>query len=486
MKGKKIYFITGSQHLYGEETLKQVAQNSKDIVAHLNYAGAPFDIVWKETVKTPGEITDMMKAVNADDSCVGIITWMHTFSPAKMWINGLAILNKPILHLHTQANEKIPYDSIDMDFMNLNQAAHGDREFGHIVTKMKIPRKVVAGFYKDPEVSDSIFVWMRAAAALDFSKSLKIARFGDNMREVAVTDGDKVAAQIKLGWSVNGYGIGDFVDWANRVTEEEADALLIEYKNLYGFATDDIAAVREQAKYEIALERFLTSGSFGAVTTTFEDLHGLKQLPGLAIQRIMGKGFGFGGEGDWKTSALLAVMKYMASGLAGGTSFMEDYTYHMEKGKELVLGAHMLEVCPTLAADAVRINVKPLGIGGKEPPARLTFHAKAGKAVNATLVDLGNRFRLIVNIIEIVDGTDMPNLPVAQVLWRAEPSLQVSATAWIYAGGAHHTVLSTQLTLEHLLDFAEMCGIECVIIDKNTELRSFKDRLALSDLLWCK
>lgn len=486
MKDKKIYFITGSQNLYGEEPLKQVAQNSKNIVAHLNKAGAPFEIVWQDTVKTADEITRMMKAVNADDSCVGIITWMHTFSPAKMWINGLAILNKPVLHLHTQVNEKIPYDSIDMDFMNLNQAAHGDREFGHIVTKMRIPRKVVAGYYKYAEVVDSIYTWMRAAAALDFSKSLKVARFGDNMREVAVTDGDKVAAQMKLGFSVNGYGIGELVDCISQVTEEETDALMSEYKSLYSLATDNAAAVREQAKYEIALEKFLMTNKFGALTTTFEDLHGLRQLPGLAIQRLMGKGYGFGGEGDWKTSALLAIMKYMAAGIEGGTSFMEDYTYHMEKGRELVLGAHMLEVCPTLAGDRVRIDVKPLGIGGKEPPARLTFHAKAGKAVNATLVDLGSRLRLIVNTIEIVDGTDMPNLPVAQVLWKAEPSLQASATAWIYAGGAHHTVLSTQLTLEHLLDFAEMCGIECVIIDKNTELNSFKQNLKLSDLLWNK
>jgi len=371
-----------------------------------------------------------------------------------------------------------------MDFMNLNQSAHGDREFGHIMSKMRINRKVVAGYYQDEKVLEEIFTWMRAAAAFKFSRELKVIRIGDNMRDVAVTEGDKVSAQIKLGWSVNGYGIGDLVDYVDKVSDGEIEDLLARYRKEYEIITADLESVREQARYEIAIERMLEDKKAKALTTTFEDLHGLKQLPGLSIQRLMEKGYGFGAEGDWKTAALTAVIKYMGKGLEGGATFMEDYTYHLPEGDQFILGAHMLEICPSIAEEKPKIDVQPLGIGGKNPPARLIFKAKPSKAVVATLIDLGDRFRLIVNKINIIKGREMPKLPVAQVLWKPEPSLSVSATAWIYAGGAHHTVLSTQINEKHLRDFASIADIEYVEINEKTELDEFVEKLMVSDAVW--
>ncbi|NLC16532.1 MAG: L-arabinose isomerase [Clostridiales bacterium] len=486
MKDKILYFVVGSQHLYGEETLKQVAEHAQEMARFLDsQEDNPVTIKYLDTVKTPQEVTDMCQKVNFDPQCVGIIAWMHTFSPAKMWINGLKILNKPMLHLHTQYNEKIPYDSIDMDFMNLNQAAHGDREFGHIVTRLRIRRKIVVGYYKDPDVLKQIFVFARAAAAAAKSKTLKVARFGDNMREVAVTEGDKVEAQVRLGWSINGYGLGDLVEYIDRVSQKEIDGLVETYKEKYVFQKDiDLEAVKTQAKYQIALERFLQDGGFDAFTTTFENLHGLKQLPGLACQVLMEKGYGFGAEGDWKTAALTHLVKYMAAGLEGGSSFMEDYTYHLEKGKQAILGAHMLEVCPTIAEGKPSLEVHPLGIGGKEPPARLVFEGKTGDAMLITLVDMGDRFRMIVNKARIIKPQAMPKLPVARVLWQPLPDMATSAQAWIMAGGAHHSVLTTQLELEHIQDFARIMDIELIVIDQNTDINRLENELMISDFVW--
>lgn len=489
---KEFWFITGSQHLYGEETLKQVNAHSEEMAAYIDgHDAIPCKLVFKPVVTTPSEITNIIEEANADRKCTGVITWMHTFSPSKMWIAGFNILNKPLLHLHTQYNRDIPWDSIDMDFMNLNQAAHGDREHGFICTRMGISRKVVAGYWKDEKVLDRIAIWMRAAAAWSESKSLKVARFGDNMREVAVTEGDKVEAQIKLGWSVNGYGVGNLVKYINAVTDEEINTLVKEYDEKYEISSDTrndaakMASIREQARIEAGMKKFLTQGDFGAFTTTFEDLHGIKQLPGLAVQRLMEQGYGFGGEGDWKTSALTRIMKYMATGLKGGTSFMEDYTYHFEPGNEMVLGAHMLEVCPTLAADKPKIEVHPLGIGGKEDPARIVFDGDAGKAIAVTMIDMGNRFRMIVHELNMVKvETPMPNLPVARVLWKPEPDLYTGAEAWILAGGAHHTCLSYALTAEHLRDFAEIAGIEFILIDKDTDIHSLKKELRFNEIEW--
>lgn len=486
MKNKVVYFVVGSQHLYGEEVLKQVVEHGREIAMFFNsQKDNPVTIKYYDTVKTPEEITAMARSVNSDPECIGIITWMHTFSPAKMWINGLKILNKPMLHINTQFNECIPYDTIDMDFMNLNQSAHGDREFGHIVSRLRIRRKVVAGYYKDEEVYKKIFTWCRAAAAADKSNTLKVARLGDNMREVAVTEGDKVEAQTRFGWSVNGYGIGDFLNYVNKVSPKETDRVIENYKEQYILEKDvDIDAVKVQAKYEIALKRFLNEGGFSAFTTTFENLHGLEQLPGLACQTLMKEGYGFGAEGDWKTSAMTHLLKYMAQGLDGGTSFMEDYTYHLEKGKEAILGAHMLEVCPSIADSKPSLEVHPLSIGGKEHPARLVFEGKTGNALLVTLIDLGDRFRMIVNQAEIIKPASMPKLPVARVLWRPMPDLKTSAAAWIMAGGAHHSVLTTQLDLEHIRDFARIMNVELVVIDKNTDLDKLENDLLISDFVW--
>lgn len=486
----EFWFVTGSQHLYGEETLKQVEEHSRVIVEGLNRDSIiPFKLVFKPVVTTSEGIRKLCIEANANDECAGIITWMHTFSPAKMWIGGLSELRKPLLHLHTQFNRDIPWDSIDMDFMNLNQSAHGDREYGFIGARMGIARKVVVGHWEDPDVRERLGRWMRTAVAFTESRNLKVARFGDNMREVAVTEGDKVEAQIKFGWSVNGYGIGDLVQYIKDVPEQKVNELFDEYAELYdivpeGFHEGPVReSIREQARIELGLKAFLEERNFTAFTTTFEDLHGMKQLPGLAVQRLMAEGYGFGGEGDWKTAALVRVMKIMADGK--GTSFMEDYTYHFEHGNEMILGAHMLEVCPTIAATRPRIEVHPLSIGGKEDPARLVFDGDAGAAVNASLIDLGHRFRLVINEVDAVKPEkEMPKLPVARILWKPRPSLRDSAEAWILAGGAHHTCFSFAVTTEQLQDWAEMAGIECIVINENTIPQSIRKELRWNEMFW--
>jgi L-arabinose isomerase len=486
----EFWFVTGSQHLYGEEALKKVEEHSKIITEGLDRDTViPFKLVFKPVVTTPNGIRKLCIEANANDACAGMITWMHTFSPAKMWIGGLSELRKPLLHLHTQFNRDIPWDSIDMDFMNLNQSAHGDREYGFIGARMGIARKVVAGHWEDPNVRKRIAGWMRTAVAFTESRNLKIARFGDNMREVAVTEGDKVEAQIQFGWSVNGYGIGDLVQYINDVSEQKVNELFDEYTELYDIAPEGLRegavreSIREQARIELGLKAFLQGGNFTAFTTTFEDLHGMKQLPGLAVQRLMAEGYGFGGEGDWKTAALVRLMKIIADGK--GTSFMEDYTYHFEPGNELILGAHMLEVCPTIAATRPKLEVHPLSIGGKADPARLVFDGGAGAAVNASLIDIGHRFRLIVNEVDAVKvEKDMPKLPVARILWKPRPSLRDSAEAWILAGGAHHTCFSFVVTTEQLQDWAEMTGIECVVINEHTSPQSIRNELRWNEVVW--
>jgi L-arabinose isomerase len=490
MKEYQFWFVTGSQHLYGPETLLEVEQHSREIVDELNRdAAVSGTIVFKSVLTTSDEILKLCLEANADESCIGLMTWMHTFSPAKMWIGGLSQLKKPLLHLHTQYNRDIPWDTIDMDFMNTNQAAHGDREYGFINTRMGISRKVVVGHWSETGVKERIGGWMRTAAAFIEGRRLKVARFGDNMREVAVTEGNKVGAQIQFGWSVNTYGVGDLVQRVNDVSESELNALMDEYAETYdiveaGRSAGPIRdAIRYQGRIELGMKAFLSEGGFGAFTTTFEDLHGLEQLPGLAVQRLMGQGYGFAGEGDWKTAALLRVSKLMAGN--AGTSFMEDYTYHMEPGHALVLGSHMLEICPTISATKPRIEVHPLGIGGKADPARLVFDGRGGRALNASVIDLGNRFRLLINVVEAVQPKQaMPKLPVARVLWKPEPSLNESAEAWILAGGAHHTVFSYTITPEQLIDWAEMAGIEYVLIDKNTSPLAFRNELRVSDMAW--
>lgn len=486
------WFVTGSQHLYGPETLEMVAADSKAISEGLDKNPAiPCRVIFKPVLTTPDAIRKLCLEANSDDSCAGIITWMHTFSPAKMWIAGLSVLNKPLLHLHTQFNRDIPWDSIDMDFMNLNQSAHGDREYGFIGSRMRIARKVIVGHWQDEATCSRIGSWMRTAVAVEAGRSLKVARFGDNMREVAVTEGDKVEAQIKLGWSINGYGIGDLVQRINSVSDSDVSRLIEEYSQAYEIAdhirasSEAMDSIKEQARIELGMRSFLEEGGFGAFTTTFEDLHGMKQLPGLAVQRLMAGGYGFGGEGDWKTAALVRVMKVMSEGLPGGTSFMEDYTYHLAPGNELVLGAHMLEVCPTIAATKPRIEVHPLSIGGKADPARLVFDGASGRAVCASLVDMGNRFRLIINEVEAVRiEKDMPKLPVARILWKPLPSLHQGAEAWILAGGAHHTAFSFAVTAEQLMDWAEMVGIECVLINENTNLLNFRNELRWNEMAY--
>jgi L-arabinose isomerase len=490
VKPFEFWFVTGSQHLYGPETLEKVAEHSQEMANGLNQGnGAHSKIVYKPVVKTSEEIRKVMIEANADDNCGGIITWMHTFSPAKMWIAGLSELKKPLLHLHTQYNRDIPWNEIDMDFMNLNQAAHGDREYGFIGARMGIARKVVVGHWQDNETLGRIATWMRTAVAFNESKNLKVARFGDNMRRVAVTEGDKVEAQIKFGWTVNGYGIGDLVARMNDFSEEDVDRLVAEYEEKYDFVTEgkESGPVREsiryQARIELGMRAFLEEGGYTAFTTTFEDLHGMNQLPGLAVQRLMEDGYGFAGEGDWKTAALLRIMKIMTDNQ--GTSFMEDYTYHMEPGNEMVLGSHMLEICPTIAETKPMIEVHPLGIGGKDDPARMVFNSRPGKAVNFSVIDLGHRFRLLVNEVEAVRvEKEMPNLPVARVLWKPQPSLRDSAEAWIFGGGAHHTVFSYEITSEQLQDWAEMAGIECAIIAADTKPYVFRNELRIADLTW--
>ena len=483
---KKLYFIVGSQDLYGEECLKQVAEDSRQMVAFLNEkVGDLAEIELLPTVETSEIcIQDMRKASN-DDDCVGVITWMHTFSPAKMWIKGLQELRKPLLHLHTQANEKLPYDEIDMDFMNLNQSAHGDREYGFIVARMGIPHEVVAGYYKHDDVVAKIRQFASVAKAISYSKSLKVASFGNNMREVAVTDGDRVESQIKYGWECNYYALGDLVGIINQVTEEEIDAKMKEYTDKYTMKTDRIDSVREQAKYEVGLEKFLSANGIGAFADTFQDLHGLKQLPGIAAQNLMGKGIGFGPEGDYKISALSAVLMKMSEGKEGATGFIEDYTYDLTPGQELELASHMLEVPPAFAATKPEIDVIPLGIGGKAAPARLVFEGHPGNAIVVSLIDMGGRLRMIVQDIECIKPIyEMPNLPVARVMWKGMPDLKTGIHAWIMAGGAHHTVLSYAVTAEQMEDWAEIMGIEFVHITKDTTISALKQQLLVSDLAW--
>jgi L-arabinose isomerase len=487
-KALELWFATGSQHLYGEETLKQVAAHSEEIARGLNgLPRTPVRVVFKPVLTTPDSIHRLCQEANSAPQCIGLIAWMHTFSPAQMWISGLKILRKPLVHLHTQYHEELPWSTIDMDFMNLNQAAHGDREFGFLASRMRLNRKVVVGFWQDEEVRAELAVWARAAAAWHDSQNLKVARFGDNMRNVAVTEGDKVEAALRLGYSVHGYGIGDLTDEFANISDGDIDSLTAEYDQSYSMAETlrpkgaQRNALREAARIELALRRFLDRGSFKAFTDTFEDLHGMAQLPGIAAQRLMADGYGFGGEGDWKTAALVRSMKVMAAGLDGGTSFMEDYTYHLKGGGQ-VLGAHMLEICPSIAKEKPAAEIHPLSIGGKSDPVRLVFTAIAGAAVNASLVDMGERFRMIVNQVNVVEPKHrLPKLPVARALWIPEPDFKTAAQAWILAGGAHHTGFSHALTVGHLEDFAAMAGIEFLLIDRSTTLRHFKNELRWND-----
>lgn len=492
LKKLEVWFVTGSQHLYGPETLKQVAAHSQEIAAFFDKSEKiPVKIVFKPVMKTPEEITSLCIDANAERSCIGLITWCHTFSPSKMWINGLKLLNKPVLHLHTQYNRDLPWNEIDMDFMNLNQAAHGDREHGFIMTRMRINRKVVVGHWQDKEVQERIGIWTRAAVAWDDIQNAKIARFGDNMREVAVTEGDKVEAQIRFGLSVNGYGVGDLAKIVNEVSEAEIDKLVKQYMEVFEVAAEGRPGgryhqnVRYQARIEAGMRKFLEEGGFKGFTTTFEDLHGLEQLPGIASQRLMDSGYGFGAEGDWKHSALVRALKVMGSGLKGGCSFMEDYTYHLNPAGMKVLGAHMLEICPTIGDGKAKLEVHPLGIGGKDDPARLVFNVPAGPAINASLVDMGNRFRMIVNSVDcVIPDADLPKLPVARALWIPQPNLKIGAAAWIYAGGAHHTAFSQAVTAEYIEDFCEMAGIEYLHIGKDTNLKDFKKELKWNEMYY--
>ncbi len=472
------WFIAGSQFLYGEKTLAQVEKNAKEIVQSLKL---PWPVEYKQTAKTASEIESIIKQANFDDDCAGIITFCHTFSPSKMWINGLVRLQKPWLHFHTQFNEAIPNEEIDMDYMNLYQSAHGDREHGFIGARLRMPRRIIAGYWKDPETQSKIADWQRAVIGVNFSRNLKIVRFGDNMREVAVTEGDKVETQIKLGWQVNTWAVGDLVAEMDKVTDAEINKLIEEYAAVYDFDESDIESIRCQAREEIAIERILVREGASAFTNTFEDLHGMKQLPGLATQHLMSKGYGYGGEGDWKTAGMTAIIKAMYPG--GATSFMEDYTYDLKNG--LVLGAHMLEVCPSIAQTKPKIKVYSLGIGGKEPPARLVFEGKAGNAIVVSLIDVGGRMRLISQDVTCVDPIQtMPNLPVARVMWKPMPNLCVGAECWITAGGAHHTVLSFDINIDILRDFSRIMGIEFVNINSDTTPYALEKELLLGDVIW--
>ena len=492
LKKLEVWFVTGSQHLYGEETLKQVADHSTQIARSIDKdPSIPVRVVFKPVVKSPEEIYQLCVEANTTTTCIGIMTWMHTFSPAKMWIGGLKVLHKPLLHLHTQFNRDIPWSSIDMDFMNLNQSAHGDREFGFMVSRMRMNRKVVVGHWQDTEVVKSVSVWMRAAAGWNDWQNARFCRFGDNMRQVAVTEGDKVEAELKFGYSVNGYGIGDLVKMINDVSDSAIAQTVAEYEEVYTVAVplrkggDRHSSLRDAAKMEIGMRNFLKDGNFKGFTDTFEDLHGMVQLPGIASQRLMAEGYGFGGEGDWKTSALVRAMKVMATGLKGGNSFMEDYTYHFDPNNQLVLGSHMLEICPSIASDKPTVEIHPLGIGGKADPVRLVFNSGSGPALNASIVDMGNRFRLIVNEVVAVDPIqNLPKLPVARVLWKPYPDMKTGCAAWILAGGAHHTGYSQNLTAEHMEDFAEMAGVEYLLIGKNSNLYDLKNQLRWNDLYY--
>lgn len=492
LKKLEVWFVTGSQFLYGEETLKQVAVHSQQIVKALDGSPAiPVNVVFKPVLKTPDEIYRVCQEANTADKCIGLVAWMHTFSPAKMWIGGLKILNKPLLHLHTQFNRDIPWKDIDMDFMNMNQSAHGDREFGFIMSRMRLDRKVVVGHWQDAKVHERLNAWMRAAAGWHDWQGAKFCRFGDNMRQVAVTEGDKVEAEIKFGYAVNGYGIGDLVEVIRQVGEGDITKLAAEYEARYSVVSslkkggDKHSALREAARIEIGLRTFLEQGDFKGFTDTFEDLHGLVQLPGLAVQRLMADGYGFGAEGDWKTAALVRAMKVMGQGLKGGNSFMEDYTYHFDPSNPMVLGSHMLEICESIADGKPSCEIHPLGIGGKSDPVRLVFNSAPGPALNASVIDLGNRFRLLVNEVEAVKPQhDLPRLPVARAFWKPHPDVYTACSAWILAGGAHHTCFSQNLTAEHLRDFADMAGVEFVLIDKNTNIHHFRNELRWNEVYY--
>lgn len=487
---QKVWFVIGTQHLYGAETLRQVEQHARQVMDGLNQAGTlPVPLELKPLVKSPDEALALCREANHDSQCVGIITWLHTFSPAKMWIGGLSILHKPLLQFHTQFNAEIPWDSMDMDFMNLNQTAHGGREFGFIGARMGLQHSVVTGHWQDKTSQQRIARWINAALAKQASQQLKVARFGDNMREVAVTEGDKVAAQIQFGYAVNGWGVGDLVEVVNSVSDGDVNALVDEYESQYLFSAaasvngDKRQNVLDAARIELGLKRFLDSEGCKAFTTNFQTLHGMTQLPGLAVQRLMAQGYGFAGEGDWKTAALLHILKVQAGTRAGGTSFMEDYTYHFAPGNELVLGSHMLEVCPSIAKEEKPlIDVQFLGIGGKADPARLIFSTPAGRAVNASVIDMGDRFRLLVNVVDTIEQPQaLPKLPVARALWRAQPSLATASEAWILAGGAHHTVFSQALDVEDMYLYGELHGIEVLVIYDETRLPAFKDALRWND-----
>src|SRR5690554_206781 len=487
----KVWFVTGSQHLYGDETLKEVSRDSKRIVEHLAGSELAVQIVYKPIMTNSEAIKELCLEANLDQECIGLITWMHTFSPAKMWISGLKALQKPFVHLHTQFNQDIPWDKMDMDFINLNQSAHGDREFGFINSRMKLNRKVIVGHWQDSEVLENLDNWIRAAAAWQDAQGAKFARFGDNMQDVAVTEGDKVEAELKLGYSVNGYGIGDLLEYINNVSESAIKKLLKEYEDSYR-VQDELkingekrGSLLEAARIEIGLRNFLEEGNFKGFTTNFEILHGLKQLPGIAVQRLMNEGYGFGAEGDWKTAALVRAMKVMASGLNGGTSFMEAYTYHFEPDNMKVMGAHMLEVCESIAAERPLMEIKPLSIGDKEDPVRLIFNTATGKGINASIVDMGGRFRMIVNPVEIVEpDEELPELPVARAMWKPIPGLKTAVTAWILAGGAHHTGFSQVVNSEQLEDFAEIADLEFVMIDDRTEISQFKKELRWNEIFY--
>ncbi|XOV91061.1 MAG: L-arabinose isomerase [Bacteroidota bacterium] len=484
----EIWFVTGSQHLYGDEILKNVARHSQEIVKSLeNSPHIPVRIKYKEVVKSSEEVYGLLQEANTTKNCIGVVTWMHTFSPAKMWIRGLQILQKPLVHFHTQFNNEIPWDRIDMDFMNENQSAHGDREFGFMVSRLRKNRKVIVGHWTDEKALKALGSWSRTAAGWHVLQHTKVARIGDNMREVAVTEGDKVEAQMKFGFSVNGYGVGDLVKFIDGVSSKEIDQLISIYKDEYQVADGVLNShsLRDSAQIELGLKAFLEDGGFGAYTNTFENLHGMKQLPGIASQRMMAAGYGFGAEGDWKTAALLHAAKVMDQGLEGGTSFMEDYTYHFGADRSQVLGSHMLEICPSIASGKPTCEVHSLGIGGKEDPARLVFNVDGGEAINVSLIDMGNRFRMIVNEVKAVKPEKaLPKLPVARVLWDCYPDLETAAHAWILGGGAHHTVFSKALTTNYFEDLAEMMDIELLVIDKNTSIRNFKDQVRWNEVYY--
>nr|WP_113867248.1 L-arabinose isomerase [Brenneria salicis]NMN91666.1 L-arabinose isomerase [Brenneria salicis ATCC 15712 = DSM 30166]RBP61421.1 L-arabinose isomerase [Brenneria salicis ATCC 15712 = DSM 30166]RLM30360.1 L-arabinose isomerase [Brenneria salicis ATCC 15712 = DSM 30166] len=492
-KQLEVWFVIGSQHLYGPETLRQVKENAENVAAGLNQEGGlPVKLVLKPLVKTPDEITALCRDANYQDSCIGMLLWLHTFSPAKMWIGGLRILHKPLLQFHTQFNAEIPWNTMDMDFMNLNQTAHGGREFGFIGARMRQAHQVVVGHWQDKSAHQRIAKWMRVAAAIQESKHLKLARFGDNMREVAITEGDKVGAQIQFGYAVSAWGLGDLAAVVDAVSQADIDTLIEEYEASYQL-TDAVKLhgpnrqnLLDAARIELGMKRFLQQGGYNAFTTDFENLHGLKQLPGLAVQRLMQQGYGFGGEGDWKTAALLRIMKVMASGLPGGTSFMEDYTYNFEHNNNLVVGSHMLEVCPSIAKEQKPLlDVQPLGIGGKADPARLIFSVPAGLSLNASVIDMGDRFRMLVNVVDTIEQPHLlPKLPVARAIWKAQPTLALAAEAWILAGGAHHTVFSQALDLDFMRLYAEMQNIELLVIDNDTRLPAFKDALRWNEVYY--